>query len=169
MLSSTSAVFASMAVATAAMLLMSGERWYADAASRPAVLGGEGVAQVLVVFQESDCPDDLRAVEDLLALVRRGGLEADRLGLGSGPPGVLGFLRRGVARSDRPIHRAILRSGIGSTPAALLLDQEGIVRYVHPLAGQDPRGHPEGAALALQTLAGTLAPGGTFPPGQEEE
>jgi hypothetical protein len=169
MLSPASAVFGSMAVATAAMLLMSGERWHSDAASRPTLLGSEGMARVLVVFQESDCPDDLRSVEDLLRALRRRDLEADLVGIGSESSGLLGFIHPGMAPSDRPIHRAILRSGIGSTPVALLLDPGGVVRFVHPLARPELDGHPEEVAEALEVLAAMMAPRGTGLPGTEGE
>jgi hypothetical protein len=169
MLSPTSAAFGSMAVATAAMLLLSGERWHSDAASRPAVLESAMAPRVLVVFQGSDCPDDLRSVETLLDTVRRRGLEADRLEIGAERHGPLGLLHPGAAPSARPIHRAILRSGIASTPVAMLLDRGGVVRFVHPLAGPDRGDRPEDVAEALAILAGIVAAGDAGLPGGEGE
>jgi hypothetical protein len=168
MLSPTSAVFGSMAVATAAMLLLSGERLHSDAASRPAVPSTGGTMQLLVVVQERDCPDDLRSVEGFVEQARRRGLEAELVPMESRGPAIVDILRSGSAPAYRPIHRAILRSGIGSTPAALLLDGEGVVRYVHPLTGWGAEKDPERVLAALDALArvlgreeqASLAPGG---------
>jgi hypothetical protein len=157
MLSSTSAVFGSMAVATAAMLLLSGERWHSDVASRPVVPGAGGTARVLVVVQEGDCPDDLRSVEGFVEDVRRRGLEVEMVPMESPAPGIPGVARAGGAPSYRPIHRAILRSGIGSTPAALLLDGDGVVRYVQPLTGWGANMDPDRVVAALDALARVLS------------
>jgi hypothetical protein len=165
----TSTVFGSMVVAAAAMLLMSGERWHSDASSRPASLqAGEGV-RVLVVFHETDCPEDLQSVERFIAMARDRGLPAHSLLIVPRRPGPSGLGLSGRPAGERSIHRAILRAGIPSTPVVLLVDGRGIVRFAHPLAGTDPADHPGEAVAALGAMAGLLAVGEALPPSPEGE
>lgn len=145
-MSPTSLLFGSMTVATAAMLLMSGERWHSHAASRPDSLPGHGGPRIIAVIQDRDCPDALRSVERFLETARERGLPGTTVDITSERTGLAGIFLQ------RRLHRAILRSGLVSTPAVVLLDGDEIARFAYPLSGADSDDYREDAVEAFKSL-----------------
>ncbi len=119
--------FGALILATTAMLLLSVGRWHLHATHRPVVLPELGKDGTVVVYQERDCPDARRAAERFLHLARVRGMNASAVMIPEG----WGRAREVILRGS--LHRAILRSGLKTTPVVLLVDGRGTVRLTHPI------------------------------------
>lgn len=131
--------FGALVFATVAMLLVSLGRWHLHATHRPVALPDLGRGGAVVVYQERDCPDARSASEGFLHLAEARGIPASSIMIPQG----WGRAREVILRQG--LHRAILRSGLGSTPVVLLVDGRGTVRFTHPIRAGSSLAEMEGA------------------------
>lgn len=141
--------------AAAAMIALSGWRWHDAQRWRPERLPDAGEARLVAVYQPGDCPEARAVLHALVAGARERGLDARTAAI---PRRRGAWLARDLERDDekattRSLHRAILRSGLVATPAILIVDAGGIVRFAHPVGS----GTPEPAiGPSVAALAGAL-------------
>jgi hypothetical protein len=150
-----------VAIACAGMLVVAGLRWYAFDSARPDTLPGIRQSAVVAVVQARDCPDSRRIADRFVALATAGGLPARAVLIPDDRAGGLSLRDlAGVreARIRRRLHRAVLRSGHVSTPAILLLDRRGVVRFGVSLAADTPEDGVVHTLAVFEAAFGLLEP-----------
>lgn len=145
-MSPSSILFGTMTLATAGMLLLSGDRWYGYATGRPDTLPPRGSPEIVLIHQGWDCPDARQAAERFQALARARGHPVSSMTIPEGGRSVQETLLR------RRLHRAILRTGLSSTPAALVVDEGGTVRFAHPFRADEADFELEAAVDAFTSI-----------------
>lgn len=158
---------------TAAFLAAGGLwRWHGAAVVQTDQLEGVHTPAAVLLVRHDDCPDRRAG---MLAWLR--GAAPDEA-LGAPLPVFLGVLSEGgglplpepldeMPRIDgadaRRAGRALLRAGVGGTPALVMVDHEGRVLLTESFTQDGP-----GPRLALTArLAPSLSPGATTPPDRE--
>lgn len=119
--------------ASVVMVAVSAWRWHSYHLRRPEGVPGAS-AGVVAVLQPRDCPDSQERAERFLAFASRQEIPTlvVRMSADSWSWGLTTYVRGWrEARAHRGLHRAILRSGLAATPAMLLLDHRGFVRFVY--------------------------------------
>lgn len=156
-----------LAALTPVILALAAWRWHAFQSSRPEAVHQHVGAAAVAVLQFADCPDSRAQAERFLALVGERGVPVltvqlpDRDWLRD-PTSGLQEVRR--AWAHRGLHRALLRSGIEATPALLLVDSRGIVRFVYRVEPDVPDDLLAGSADAFAGAYRLLARDDEAPP-----
>ena len=152
-MSSASILWGTMTLATAGMLLLSGDRWYGYATGRPDTLPARESPEIVLVHQSWDCPDAREAAERFQTLAQARGHPVSSVTIPEGGRSLEETLLR------RRLHRAILRTGLSSTPAALVVDERGAVRFAHPFRAEEPDFELEAAVDAFTSILRVVSSG----------
>lgn len=151
-MNSISLALGATAVAAAGMLFITGERWISHLSTRPDILTGHPGPGVVVILQEGDCPDARTRAGGFARLASAEGVSVDEIVIAD-----VGFDPADVIRRRR-VHRAILGAGIESTPALLLTDRTGRVRFARSLTAATTDQELHDLVAAFRAVLGVLEP-----------
>jgi hypothetical protein len=136
------------------VVVLVGWRWYDAAVAQPVHMGEIPAPHLLVLVQEGDCPDRRAGLDRWLALMRSSGVDA---GLplavvaldGQPPTGAPGDLPPLEPDQVPGVTRALLRFGVATSPALLLVDERGYPTFAMAI---DPGTPDDPTRLAHRTL-----------------